>query len=547
MKIIATSKTMALCLCAAATIFCVGRVLGHGHTLHKFEKARQLAQARAAALAEKPTEANTNRKTCQLTINLMDAKTKKSLPGLVRIINVSQAKAIKLAEMIERNMNWYAMPSGTTITVPQTKLKIAAFQGLETEKYEHEVDLTGMETANVRLPLKRFYKAAAKGLRSGNTHLHLMKLTKAEADRYLRVVPKADGLDLVFVSYLRRLPEERDYISNTFTSGDLKRLSQDGALFGNGEEHRHNFGRGGEGYGHVMLLDILKLIQPVSIGPGIMGKGTDGIPLQRGIKAARGHGASVIWCHNNFGFEDIPNWMAGLLDAQNIFDGGSHGTYEDTYYRYLNLGMKIPFSTGTDWFIYDFSRVYVPIDGELTSKSWLRALTAGRSYITNGTFLEFQVGDSRVGDTIAMAGPGQLQITGHAIGRNDFQKIELVHNGKVIHSIGSQPAQGHFTAEMKYWLDIGEPGWVALRIPLKAGENEFGKDLYAHTSPIYVELAGKRIYRPQIAQELIAEMEQSIEVIKAKGKFANDAQREAVLKVYRDGIGVVRKHRSFGF
>ena len=214
-------------------------------------------------------------------------------------------------------------------------------------------------------------------------------------------MPQADGLDLVFVSLLRRIPDERDYITNTLTDGDLGRLSQGGVLFGNGEEHRHNFGPGGEGFGHVMLLNILKRIEPVSIGPGIMKEGTDGIPLQRGIRTAREDGATVIWCHNTFGHEDIPNWVAGLVHAQNIFDGGDHGSYEDTFYRYLNVGMKVPFSTGTDWFIYDFSRVYVPIAGELTSKKWLAELAAGKSYITNGVFLELTADGKPIGETIA--------------------------------------------------------------------------------------------------------------------------------------------------
>ena len=47
-----------------------------------------------------------------------------------------------------------------------------------------------------------------------------MKLTHAEMDRYLRVVPQADGLELVFISLLRRIPDERDYITNTLTEGN---------------------------------------------------------------------------------------------------------------------------------------------------------------------------------------------------------------------------------------------------------------------------------------------------------------------------------------
>jgi hypothetical protein len=368
-----------------------------------------------------------------------------------------------------------------------------------------------------------------------------MKLTHAEMDRYLRTVPQGDGLDLVFVSLLRRIPDERDYITNTLTEGDLGRLSQAGVLFGNGEEHRHNFGPGGEGFGHVMLLNILKRIEPVSIGPGIMKEGTDGIPLQRGIRTARTDGATVIWCHNTFGHEDIPNWVSGLLHAQNIFDGGDHGTYEDTFYRYLNVGMKVPFSTGTDWFIYDFSRVYVPISGVLTSKKWLAELAAGKSYITNGVLLEFSVNGKPIGASLASAVGDELKIVGQAIGRNDFRQIELIHSGRVINSINSRQTDGHFVAALNYSLRVDGPGWLALRIPPSAGQNEFGKPLFAHTSPIHVTVNGQRLFRPDVATGLLAEMEASQEQIKSKGTFANADERDSILGVYRESIAALQK------
>jgi len=181
-------------------------------------------------------------------------------------------------------------------------------------------------------------------------------------DHYLKSISRADGLELVFVSCLRRAKAERNYISNTYTKQQLQQLSGHGVMFGHGEEHRHNFGSGGEGYGHVMFLNIKELIRPVSIGPGIMGEGMDWLPLRRGIDKAHRNGATTIWCHNAFGFEEVPDWIAGVLDAHNIFDGGSRGTYEDTFYRFMDIGLRVPFSTGTDWFIYDFSRVYVEVD-----------------------------------------------------------------------------------------------------------------------------------------------------------------------------------------
>lgn len=537
--------------CLLATHLIASLCVAHDHTLSAFQKARLAAQSRAAATAEVPTESKQDQATCQLTIDLVDAQSKKSLPGLVRITRVDSGKAIQLSGQISREVNWYALPVRAVVTVPRTRLTIDAVHGLETELCRREIDLTGKEQDSLKLPLPRFYDAAQRGLRAGNTHLHLMNLTYAEADRYLRVVPKADALELVYLSYLRRVPDERNYISNeivanSFAGGDLARLSQSGVLFANGQEHRHNFTSHAEGYGHVMFLDILKLIQPVSIGPGIMREGTDGMPLQRGIKQARSDGAAVIWCHNTFGFEDLPNWMAGLLDAQNIFDGGSHGSYQDTYYRYLNLGLKVPFSTGTDWFIYDFSRVYVPITGDLTSKKWLTALAAGKSFITNGTFLELQASGHDVGETIALSQAGPLEITARGVGRQDFHSIELIHNGQVVQTSDSRPAEGHFLAAMRFTLDVREPGWIALRIPLDAGKNEFDKPLYAHSSPIYVELAGQRIFRPQVAEELIAEMRKNMETIASTGKFANDGEREAVLQVHRDGIAILRQRLEGG-
>jgi hypothetical protein len=519
--------------------------LAHETTRRSFRLARQLALAQAKATAEDPEKIR-QLPQCQLQIDVVEAEGGKSVPAMVRIVNPKSGKAIPLSGEIHRGLNWYSLDTKSTIAVPQMKLKIEALRGLETKLASSEIDLTGKPEAKAQISLQRFYAARFRGLRSGNTHLHLMKLTHEEAIRYLRVVPQSDDLDLVFLSHLRRIPDERHYISNriveeSFAGGSLQRLSQDGVLFGNGQEHRHNFGRGGSGFGHVMLLDIAKLIRPVSIGPGIMRSGTDGIPLQRGIKEARNDGATVIWCHNDFGMEDLPNWTAGHVHAQNIFDGSERGTYADSYYRYLDLGTKVPFSTGTDWFIYDFARVYVPIHDELTSESWLAQLRAGKSFITNGPFLELETERAALGDTLELAGPNQVTFVARGMGRANFKGLELVYNGKVVHRVPAAAEGGYHFADLRFELPIKEPGWVALRIPLDAGQTELGRKLFAHTSPIYVEVAGKRIFKQKVASAMIDEMEQSMKVIEDKGVFANDAEREQVLKVYTDGVAELKR------
>ncbi|MCP4814413.1 MAG: CehA/McbA family metallohydrolase [Planctomycetaceae bacterium] len=523
-------------LLLAVTVTCLP-ANAHDQTRKLFLKSQQRRQARAHLLENARTVADS----CQLQLEIVDAATGRPLAGLVRLTDLGRKQAIHLPELIQRENDWYAADAKSSIKVPRTRLKLEVIHGITSLPFEQVLELQELDQTAVKVSLQRFDDPSQRGLVAGNTHLHLMRLTHAEAYRYLRIVPNADNLDLVFLSHLRRIPDERDYISNLFTGADLQRLSQHGVLFGNGEEHRHNFGRGGEGYGHVMLLDLVKLIRPVSIGPGIMGTGTDGLPLRRGIREAHQDGATAIWCHNSFGFEDIPSWMSGVLDAQNIFDGGSHGTYDETFYRYLNLGLRVPFSTGTDWFIDDFNRAYVSVKGKLTAKKWLQALSQGRSFITNGPLLELRVGESKVGDTIKRTTPGTLEIVGNARGRVDFGQLELIHNGKVIHGFKATRREGHYQAEFKLPVEITESGWLALRVSGAAAMNAFGKKPFAHTSPIYVEMPGQSIFQPAIAWQLIKEMQQSVETIDSKGTFANDQERSRVLQVYQDGIQILQR------
>ena len=288
------------------------------------------------------------------------------------------------------------------------------------------------------------------------------------------------------------------------------------------------------------------MIQPVSIGPGITDKGTDGIHLRSGIDRARAFDGRVIWCHNAFGLEDIPNWLSGRLDANNIFDGGTRGSYRHSFYRYLNIGLRVPFSTGTDWFMYDFSRVYVKSDTRLTPEAWLEHLANAESYITNGPLLEFSVDGNSLGSDVSIAKPRSVRVTGLAIGRTNFNRLELLKNGQVIHRANSSPQAGHFRADLDVQVSVDRPSWLAVRTPPPSAPkvglmekrplNEYGREIFSHSSAIFVDVGGQRIFDPAVAKDLVAEMERDRELIKSRGKFADDGERTNVLDVYDEAI-----------
>lgn len=545
----AVGRVLPICLSVMMASLPGDWLSAHEHTLPAYARSLGGETANGDALRRASASSpSTGVSRCRLTLNLIDAATKEPLAGLVRITS-SDGRVQALEGPFNRGTGlreghaakgWCVVLDSSTVSVPRERLTIEAFSGLETELARTTIDLASQAAARVSLPLVRFHHAAESGWRSGNTHLHLMSLTRNEADRYLRSISRADELELVFVSYLRRAKAERNYISNVYTKEDLQRLSGHGVTFGHGEEHRHNFGPGGEGYGHVMFLNIKELIRPVSIGPGIMGEGSDGPPLRRGIDQARLDGATTVWCHNAWGLEDVPDWIAGTLDAHNIFDGGSRGGYEDTFYRFLDVGLRVPFSTGTDWFLYDFSRVYVEIEEPLSVERWLEGLRKGRSFITNGPLLEFSVDKHRPGDVIRLAEPGQVEISARAVGRCDFQRIEVVQNGRVVQSEPSRAVGGHFEAALTAPLRISQSGWIALRVSAET-KNELGGPLFGHTSAVYVEVAGKAIFKPEVAEALIADMREAMQTIEPKATFAGDAERNEVMDVYRKGIATLRE------
>ena len=148
-----------------------------------------------------------------VTIRLVDAQSGAELPGLIRV-TAAKKQAVPLPSLLNRGVGllenqprigtWSVLPRPQTVALPQQAISIEAISGLETERSRIEVDLTDKAPRVITLKLKRFYSAAEQGLRAANTHLHLMKISRKDCDRYLREIPRADGLDMIFLSYLER-------------------------------------------------------------------------------------------------------------------------------------------------------------------------------------------------------------------------------------------------------------------------------------------------------------------------------------------------------
>lgn len=482
----------------------------------------------------------------KVRVRLMDAATGQKLAGMVRLF--AGDKALDVPGPLPRLRGvqpppgaegWLVVPSaGAELAVPRRLLRLEAVSGLESGRAFMDLDARQSLPEEIIVKLNAVFRPEEHGLVAGNTHLHLMKLTRDQAEDYLQKVPAADRLRVLFISYLERIKDDLTYVTNHYPTGDLPQFQATGVLVNNGEEHRHNFGSHGEGYGHVMFLGIKELVKPVSLGQGITGSGFDDRALQPGIDAAKKQGGTVIWCHNGFGTEDILNALTGRLDALNVFDGSRRGSFEDNYYRYLNVGLRLPLSTGTDWFLYDFARVYAKVPGKLTIAGWLEALKAGRCQATNGPLLSLQVDGKDIGATIPLSGPQIVKVEASAVGRHDFKELQLVHNGKVIKTAAATGTP--YQVKLVHDVRIEGPGWLAARIESKA-KNELGQGLFAHTSPIYLEMVGRKTFNVEAARAMLEELETSQAAIRTQGKFTNAEASARLLALYEDGVKDLRE------
>jgi len=200
--------------------------------------------------------------------------------------------------------------------------------------------------------------------------------------------------------------------------------------------------------------------------------------------------------------------------------------------------LRVPFSTGTDWFLFDLARAYTRVAEPLGIASWLEALKRGRSFITNGPLFHFLVEDQGIGDTLSLKSAGEVGIEGRVSGRIDFGHLELIHNGRVVDRIPSRATGEHFSAELKKTFAVEEPGWLALRVSGQA-DSEYGLPIFGHTSAIYLEVDGKSIRQPAAVDHLRREIQTARTTVAEEALFATPEERKRVLDLYDRGLAAL--------
>jgi hypothetical protein len=423
------------------------------------------------------------------------------------------------------------------VDVPWGTTQIMVERGTEYVPARLSVNVPVHGTATVDVELERWSYLSEQGWHPGNTHIHYDQF-ETNPDERLRLDPKVEDLRVTAVSIVKR--GDRDYAVNKYTPGVLTEFCSAHHHVECGEESRHNNREDSldKGYGHIMLLRLQEAIVPVSRGYLVDETDPDYPPLCYACDDAHRQGGIVIWCHNGRGMEAPVAAALGKLDAFNLFDPHWMDPEYAIWYAMLNCGLRLPASTGSDWFICSANRVYAYTGRSFNYHDWMQSLQEGRTFITNGPSLFLSADDQMPGETLVRE-PGQ-EIFAVASWKSHYSihRVEIIWNGHVIatQQFPDGSMEGNFEAGIKAYSD----GWVAARLSSTARDSFF-QPIYAHTSPVYVTAGLQPAETAAAAAQFECAIQRALGRVNTRYRFEHDRQRREVVELFRRGQAVFRK------
>jgi hypothetical protein len=291
------------------------------------------------------------------------------------------------------------------------------------------------------------------------------------------------------------------------------------------EEYRNE-----EFYGHLVFLNLKRLIEPISTG--FMG----GPPFWDyphnlpAILEARAQGGAVIEAHGLGNDADVPaNVAHELADSLDQIE-------PEDYYRFLECGFQLPLSNGSDHpaRLVGSARAYVKTKLPFTYANWIDGLKHNRTFTTSGPLLFLDVNGHDIGDVLDVKPETPLKVKARAVSRFPLGTVQIVSNGKVIAEKRTPEREAELTLE----LPAGEPRWLVARCAPTDQLNAIWEDKVAHTAAIYVLVNGRHRFVPTAAQEWANRLRRHAENIRRTGRFPTEDNRAEAADYVMDAVRI---------
>jgi hypothetical protein len=387
---------------------------------------------------------------------------------------------------------------------------VTVTRGFEYEPWEGMVEASE-GSLNLTVRLRRVWDWRQRGWFSGDHHTHLYRHggSRFPTLRWPDVLraARSEGLDFLPFMGADRYPSETDSLAVERTRrGFIHELTDEitedfwghvcpiGASPGSRRDPRYESGPmnidryaaiGGSGgvlcYGHPY---------------GPLGEGDDLAPL-----AAPGSGLVA---------REFPLDLAlGVPCAIDLLamEGPRNGLDRKLcdLYRLWNLGFRPAVAASTDFHVdqgrqpIGAVRTYVH-SGVLDMAAIAQAYRAGRTFATSGPLLDLRVAGAGPGDEVRLPDAGErLQVNVEAVSIGNLERVEIVVNGEIAHTFrATEPhriaGNVDLTARRGCWVAARAYGREDRHLASELEGRSLGAGQFAHTSPVYVVVAGEPMF-----------------------------------------------------
>ena len=395
------------------------------------------------------------------------------------------------ADVVVGGAQYAYVPGDFSVDIPAGGVTIEVVRGMNVAPAVVTVeDGRGSQPLDVRLGTPVALDAGRWV--SGDTHVHFLAPSTA------LLQAQAEDVNVV---HLLATSWGDHHTSVTDLGADLLDDAGEHAVWV-GSENRQNM------LGHIGIVGTSRPVFPFASGgppEGPIGGAVSHL-MADWLQRCRELGGLAIGAHFPLPMAEIAADIdAGLLDALELqcFDDTLQSPPITEWYRYLDAGYRLPLVGGTDKMSAGIPlgqvRTYARLDdgAELEFGAWAAAVRAGRTFVTSGPLLQLRVEGHEPGDDVVLGDATTVEVELRAVAAQPvIEGLEIVLDGAVVAARTCEPATELVLHE---GIPVARSGWIAGRSRSSLViSSAFASAMAAHTSPVYLRVAG----RPQPAPDM---------------------------------------------
>ena len=425
------------------------------------------------------------------------------------------------------------------LDVPAETLTVRVSRGMEYGSAEVTLTPEAGEETLVELTPERLYDAAAVGWYGGDMHVHLNWAGDMVGTPELAGAMQ-HGEDLHVLNLVAgNVSSERvyDFEALEHWAGRDLPWSDASHVARIGVEYRNDL------LGHLYAFGVSA--PPSRFHTGFLGT-ADWPPNSVACEELRGLGAVTGYSHpfhtpfadtdtpdkallqgrNCSSREIVADAALGLIDTLDVLSQTSITATAAVYRHLIGAGNRIAVTAGTDAMVSfarrgnqsnppGWARVYARVDGALSAASFAEAVRRGRTFGTTGPWLELSAGGHGPGTTLDLSPGERITITVRSVGP-EVERLEI----RTADGVLAEGPPGELTAE----LVVGDPTYVVALATGGPHERSFTDEVYAHTSPVYLDVDGRHVARAEDVVWCLEWLDALEELLRKEGVFETAGQ-----------------------